>query len=136
MSSQIVMTSNKTTITKADNLDMPSQIVTASQKKRNVTATPYAFTEHGVTILASVLRSKRAADMNIAIVRVFIAMKQLVAPTNDIANKVNQLFERLGEHDVQLSQIYESLENMLDKETDKANEKLKWQERERIGFKK
>ena len=45
------------------------------------------------------------------------------------------MFERLGEHDVQLAQIYNALENMLDKEAEKINEKLKWGERKRIGFK-
>ena len=39
------------------------------------------------------------------------------------------MFERLGEHDVQLAQIYNALENMLDKEAEKINEKLKWGER-------
>ncbi len=49
-----------------------SQLVTASQKKRNIGITPYAFTEHGVTMLASILRSEKAIEMNIAIVRAFI----------------------------------------------------------------
>ncbi len=48
-----------------------SQIVTASiQSKRNIRATPFVFTEHGVTMLASVLRSKKAVRMNIAICQI------------------------------------------------------------------
>ena len=54
---------------------MRSQNATASQKKRNANITPYVFTEHGVTMLASVLKSKKAIDMNIAIVRAFTAMR-------------------------------------------------------------
>ena len=49
-----------------------SQNVTASQKKRNLGAMPYAFTEHGVTMLASVLKSEKAVQMNIAIVRTIL----------------------------------------------------------------
>ena len=51
---------------------MRSQSVTASQNKRNVGLTPYAFTEHGVTMLASILKSEKAVQMNISIVRAFI----------------------------------------------------------------
>src|SRR5450759_4030455 len=48
--------------------NMRSQIATASQKKRNTGITPYAFTEHGVTMLASILKSERAVKMSIAVV--------------------------------------------------------------------
>ncbi|MBP6023463.1 ORF6N domain-containing protein [Ferruginibacter sp.] len=113
-----------------------SQIVTASQKKRNVTATPYAFTEHGVTMLASILRSDRAVKMNIAIVRAFIALRQIALNHKALAEKMDQLktemYERLGEHDTQLNAIYDAIENMLDEKTEKKS----WEERERIGFKK
>ncbi len=70
---------------------MRSQIVTASQKKRNVLTTPFAFTEHGVTMLASVLRSERAVKMNIAIVRAFIALRQIALYHKDLAEKLDQL---------------------------------------------
>jgi DNA-binding transcriptional MerR regulator len=52
------------------------------------------------------------------------------AQKNDSRNQLKQIMDRLREHDVQLSQIYESLENLLD---EKAAER-KWEERERIGF--
>ena len=54
---------------------MRSQIVTASQIKRNIKAIPFAFTEHGVAMLASILKSDKAVKMNIAIVRAFIALR-------------------------------------------------------------
>ena len=58
-----------------------SQIVTSSQKKRRKDLLPYAFTEHGVTMLASVLKSPIARKMNIAIVRAFIALRNLLFNT-------------------------------------------------------
>ncbi|HEX5024897.1 MAG TPA: ORF6N domain-containing protein [Agriterribacter sp.] len=115
---------------------MRSQIVTASQNKRNTISTPFAFTEHGVTMLASVLRSERAVSMNIAIVRAFVALRQMILHHKDLAEQLNQLRaelnERIGEHDTQLNAIYDAIENLLDEKAEKKN----WEERERIGFKK
>ena len=118
---------------------MRSQIATASQNKRNTNITPYAFTEHGVTMLASVLKSKMAIEMNIAIVRAFIAIRHFVGMHKDFAVQIQELRielqSRIGEHDVQLASIYDALENLLDKKEDENEEKRKWIERERIGFK-
>jgi hypothetical protein len=51
-----------------------SQFVTASQNRRNIGITPYAFTEQGVSMLSSVLKSKKAIQVNISIMRVFVAV--------------------------------------------------------------
>ena len=114
--------------------------VPSSQKKRNNNITPYAFTEHGVTMLASVLKSKRAIDMNIAIVRAFIAMRHFANSQLGLAEQIQELRielqSRIGEHDVQLASIYDALENLLDKKESENEMKQKWIVRERIGFKK
>lgn len=111
--------------------DMRSQTVTASPDKRNTKATPYAFTEHGVTMLASVLRSEKAIKMNIAIVRAFIALRQFAINYKELAEQVKELRGTVDNHNGQLNQIYDALENLLD---EKATHK-KWVEREPIGFK-
>ena len=95
-------------------------------------ALPYAFTEHGVTMLASVLRTKKAVQMNIAIVRAFIALTQFALNYRELAEQIKELKETTSNHNGQLNHIYNALENLLDI---KAEEK-KWEERERIGFKK
>ena len=95
-------------------------------------ALPFAFTEHGVTMLASILKSKKAIQMNIAIVRAFIELKQFALNYRELANQIKDLKTITGSHTQQLNKIYEALENMLD---EKQKEK-KWEERERIGFKK
>ena len=97
-----------------------SQFVMSSKKNR------------GVTMLASVLKSEKAVRMSIAVVRAFIALKQLVLQKNSISAQLQELRDRLGEHDVQLACIYDAIENLLD---EKANEK-KWEDRPRIGFKR
>ena len=93
---------------------MSSQIVMTYPEKRPKKALPYAFTEHGVTMLASVLKSRKARKMNIAIVRAFIALKKFALEHNDILEQLKELKERIGGHDVQLNQIYDAIENLLD----------------------
>ncbi len=109
-----------------------SQIVTTSQKHRSKTALPYAFTEQGVAMLSGVLNSDRAINMNIAIIRAFVEIRRVLLQQTDIKEQLRLIQERITEHDVQLSQIYDSIENLLD---EKAAER-KWDNRERIGFKK
>ena len=109
-----------------------SQNVTASQSRRNTNVTPYAFTEQGVAMLSGVLNSDKAIIMNIAIMRVFVEVRRVLLLQNDMKEQLKQIKEKIGVHDVQLNQIYDALENLLD---EKAAQR-KWDDRERIGFKK
>jgi len=93
---------------------------------------PYAFTEQGVAMLSGILHSDKAINMNIAIMRAFVELRKIFLQKIDIREQFKEIKERLGEHDVQLNQIYDAMENLLD---EKAAER-KWEERERIGFKK
>jgi hypothetical protein len=130
--SQIVTTSAK----EYENQDINrSQFVTGSQKHRSKSYLPFVFTEHGVTMLASVLRSDTAVKMNIAIVRAFIALRKFAIQYKDILEQLDVLKERISGHDVQLNQIYEALENMLDKKVEEENKAEAWKMRKRIGFK-
>ncbi|HPH90728.1 MAG TPA: ORF6N domain-containing protein [Ferruginibacter sp.] len=115
-----------------------SQIVMMDNLPKNRTGRylPYAFTEHGVTMVASILKSPKARKMNIAIVRAFIALKRFANKNAAILHLVKELKDRIDEHDVQLSSIYDALENMLDEKEDEKVKKIGWEERERIGFKK
>jgi ORF6N domain len=115
-----------------------SQIVMMDNLPKNRTGRylPYVFTEHGVTMVASILKSPKARKMNIAIVRAFIALKKLAHSGLSSINLVKELRDRIDEHDVQLKSIYDALENMLDKKEEEKLRKLKWEKRERIGFKK
>lgn len=115
-----------------------SQLVMMNNLPKNRTGKylPYAFTEHGITMLASVLRSDTAIKMNIAIVRAFIALKKFATQYNDLLQQIKELHDKVGNHDEQLNRIYEAIENLLDDKTDKQMEKQLWKTRERIGFKK
>lgn len=92
---------------------------------------PFAFTEHGVTMLASVLHSARAIRMNIAIVRAFIALRIFANQYKELAAQIQEIRQTTRSHNEQLEQIYDALENLLD---EKAAQK-KWEDREPIGFK-
>jgi hypothetical protein len=106
--------------------------VATNQKRRNINLLPYAFTEQGFSMLSGVLRSGKAVSMNIAMMRAFVAVRKLAASQSDFNEQLKAIRERLGEHYSQLNQIYDALENMMD---EKAAER-KWQDRDRIGFKK
>ena len=114
---------------------MRSQNATASPKKRNVWVNPYAFTEHGVTMIASILKSDSAIKMSIAVVRAFIELKKAVLQYSDVIERIKLLKPHPGEHDVQLNGIYEAIENLLDDKVDKELKQEIWNKRKRIGFK-
>ena len=92
---------------------------------------PYAFTEQGVAMLSSVLKSDKAIDMNIAIMRAFVRIRQVVLTDNNVKEQLKEIREALTAHDAQLNELYDTMENLLD---EKAAGK-KWEDRERIGFK-
>ena len=120
-------------VTFDDGVSLRSQNVTLkSGRGQHRKYLPYAFTEQGVAMLSGILNSERAIAMNIAIMRVFVEIRKVLLQETDLKEQLKLIKERIGEHDVQLSQIYDALENLLD---DKAAER-KWEERERIGFRK
>ena len=82
-------------------------------------------------MLSGVLNSDKAIDMHLAIMRAFVEIKRIVLLQNNIKEQMKEIKERLGEHDAQLNQIYDAMENLLD---EKAAQR-KWDDRERIGFK-
>jgi hypothetical protein len=92
---------------------------------------PYAFTEQGVAMLSGILHSDKAIKMNIAIMRAFVAVRTILIQGSDLKLQLQAIKDHIGEHDAQLNQIYDAMENLLD---DKAAQKT-WEERKRIGFK-
>lgn len=109
-----------------------SQIVTSSIKHRGKSYLPYAFTEQGVAMLSSVLRSEKAALVNIAIMRAFVEIRKTISLQSNLSQQIlelkNDLEERLGEHDIQLMEIYTLMEKSLE-------EKQKSENRKKIGYK-
>jgi len=92
---------------------------------------PYAFTEHGLLMLSSVLKSSRAEKVNMLIVDTFVKIRELIFLNKDLVLQLEQVRNRLTTHDNQITVILEYLSQI-----EKAKEKeLKQKKRPRIGFK-
>ena len=111
--------------------EMMSQTVISSSINRRKDATPFSFTEHGVAMISGVLKSEKAVKMNISIIRMFIEMKRVLIKNASIKGQLQEMRERIGEHDVQLNKIYDTIEHLLDL----TMKRVKWNERNIIGFK-
>jgi phage regulator Rha-like protein len=109
---------------------MSSQtVMTQSPKNRTGKYLPYAFTEHGVTMLASVLRSPKARKMNIAIVRAFVALRKTLLNIDSIQSHIQELETK---YDKQFEDIFEAIQFLI---TDHEQTESK-AERVKIGYKK
>jgi phage regulator Rha-like protein len=118
-------------LTKEEYESLRFQIETSKPGRGGTRYLPYVFTEQGVAMLSGVVNSDKAIEMNIAIMRAFVAVRHVLLKQNDLKEQLKEIKERLGEHDTQLNHIYDAMENLLD---EKAAQR-KWDERERIGFK-
>ncbi|MBI3501870.1 MAG: ORF6N domain-containing protein [Bacteroidetes bacterium] len=72
---------------------------------------PYVFTEHGVAMLSSVLRSKKAVEVNISIMRAFILLRQLAISHKELLRKIKELEKK---YDKNFAEIYQALNLLLD----------------------
>ncbi len=107
---------------------MSSQIVMTYPVKRPKTALPLAFTEHGVTMLANILKSKKARQTSVAIVRAFIALKQFGLNYKDLTGKLKELESK---YDKQFKDVYEVINFLLQKDKLATSQRS----RKQIGFK-
>ena len=104
-----------------------SQIVTGSQRHRDPKSPPYAFTEQGVAMLSSVLRSPRAVLVNIAIMRTFVQLRQMLATNSDLARKLEALEQK---YDAQFKVVFDAIRELM-RRTDPPSKPV---ERREIGF--
>lgn len=105
-----------------------SQIATL-KKGQNIKYLPYAFTEQGVAMLASVLHSDRAIDVNIQIMRVFVRLKEYILSHKDLAKKIEDLERKFKEHDKKFILVFEAIKQLLNESIEPD------QSKEPIGFK-
>lgn len=74
---------------------------------------PYAFTEQGVAMLSSVLRSARAVKVNIAIMRAFVQLRTMLETNRDLARKFSELEARVGKHDGEIAAIIDVIRQLM-----------------------
>ena len=76
-------------------------------------ALPYAFTEQGVAMLSSVLKSKRARKVNIAIMRAFVQMRKFLETHKELAAQIKKLETKLDKHDAIIQKIFEAIRQLM-----------------------
>ncbi|MDR0827148.1 MAG: ORF6N domain-containing protein [Desulfovibrio sp.] len=74
---------------------------------------PYAFTEHGTLMLSGVLKSPRATEINVLVVRAFVWLRQTVPAYQEIANKLAELEKTVSGHDSAISEIIQALQQLM-----------------------
>ena len=92
---------------------LKSQIVTSSWGGAR-RANPYAFTEQGVAMLSSVLRSRKAILVNIAIMRAFVKLKHILATNKELVYKLNELEKRIEKHDKEIIEIFKVIRQLME----------------------
>ena len=94
--------------------NLKSQIATSSSSHGGRRFQPYAFTEHGVAMLSSVLSSKRAVALNILIVRAFVRLREFLMTHHDLARKLEDVERTQQEHGSHIQHIYDCIDGLLE----------------------
>lgn len=111
-------------LTREEIMDL-SQIVISSKIKHSPNV--LAFTEQGIAMLSSVLRSERAIQVNIAIMRVFVKIREILSTHKDLAHKLRELERKIEKHDTEIKAIFDAIRQLMAPPKEK---------RGRIGFRK
>ncbi len=75
---------------------------------------PYVFTEQGVAMLSSVLNSERAVQVNIAIMRAFVKLREIIATHKELAQKIAELEHRFQKHDSQIQAVFDAIRQLIE----------------------
>src|ERR1700757_782930 len=74
---------------------------------------PYAFTEHGAIMAATVLNSERAVEMSVFVVRAFVRLREMLATNQQLASKFDELEQRLDTHDASIQELIEAIRELM-----------------------
>jgi hypothetical protein len=95
-----------------------SQFATSSSQPRRLAwggrrTAPYAFTEHGAIMAATVLNSPRAIEVSVYVVRAFVRLREMIAANKELAEKLEELERRLDTHDQAISEILHAIRQLM-----------------------
>jgi len=99
-------------LTNQEFTNLKSQFVTSSWGGIR-RATPYAFTEQGVAMLSSILRSKQAVQVNIAIMRAFVKLREMLSTHKELAHNLAQLERKIEKHDTEIKVIFDAIRQLM-----------------------
>ncbi|TPG44662.1 ORF6N domain-containing protein [Flavobacterium pectinovorum] len=117
-------------LTEIEHHSSRSQIATLKNGRgSNLKYLPFAFTEHGILMLSSVLKSDKAIQTNIQIMRIFTKVRQMLLDTTEIKVDILQIQKKLENHDKNIELVFSYLDELTEKKEDES-------ERVKIGYKK
>jgi len=90
-----------------------SQFVTSNKSRGGRRYLPYAFTEHGAIMAATVLNSERAVQMSVFVVRAFVRLRELLVTNQRLAGKIHELENRLDTHDSVIFELLEAIKKLM-----------------------
>jgi len=90
-----------------------SQIATSKKIRGGRRYRPYAFTEHGAIMAATVLNSERAVQMSVFVVRAFVRLREMLATNRRLAGKINELENRLDTHDSTIQEVIDAINGLM-----------------------
>ncbi len=97
-------------LTKPEVENLKSQIAISSSEWGGRRHAPYAFTEQGVAMLSSVLRSRRAIQVNIAIMRTFVRLREMISSNKVLARRLNELEKK---YDAQFRVVFDAIRELM-----------------------
>lgn len=100
-------------LTRQEFVSLRSQIVTSKVGRGGSRYLPYVFTEQGVAMLSSVLRSQRAVQVNVAIMRAFVSLRRLLATNETLARKFAELERKLEGHDDAIKSLFDAIRELM-----------------------
>jgi phage regulator Rha-like protein len=110
-------------LTREEEESLRSQSVILKGRGQHSKYQAFAFTEQGVAMLSSVLKSDRAIEVNIAIMRAFVKMREMLSSSRKFAVKLEELEKRLGEHDENFQIVFDAIKQIITAE-DKPRKKI------------
>jgi hypothetical protein len=100
-------------LTKVEEADLQSQIVPPKSGRGGRRYAPYAFTEHGAIMAATVLNSERAVEMSVFVVRAFVRLREMMSTNQQLASKIDELEQRLDTHDASIQELIEAIRELM-----------------------
>lgn len=100
-------------LTAKENESLRLQNATSKKGRGGRRYPPYAFTEHGAIMAATVLNSRQAIEMSVFVVRAFVRMREMLAKNRQLAAKINELDRRLETHDTAIQDIIEAIKELM-----------------------
>ncbi len=101
-------------LTEEETQSLRLQIATSNKGRGGRRYVPFVFTEQGVAMLSSVLKSDRAVQMNVFIIRAFVKLREMIATNVDLARKIDALEKKFKGHDDDIQIIFQAIKKLLE----------------------